>query len=108
MDRNWAVGLSQEEFNIAYERKFPGADVIPDVKFYTTMGEPVYHGISPIRDEEFAPEETPINKDEPKPLPAKIKQPGKFICRGCGQKFDYPIVRWRHEKKCQNVLAEGA
>jgi len=109
-DRSWAVGMSQAQFNVEFERKFPSADVIPDVEFWSTSGEPVYHGISPVNDKDFITEvvgKKAVSEGEPEKLEAKIKQPGKFKCRGCNEPFDYHIVRWRHEKTCQKVLAGG-
>lgn len=110
LDREWARDMSQEQFNVEYERKFPSADVIPDVTLWVNSGEPVYHGISPVTDADFVTEvvgQKVAPDGEPQKLEARIKQPGMFVCRGCGDKFDYPIVRWNHEKKCQKVLAGG-
>lgn len=109
-DRSWALGMPQEQFNVEFERKFPNADVIPDVELWLSSGEPVYHGISPVNDKDFITEvvgEKAVNDDEPQKLEARIKQPGKFKCRGCHEPFDYHINRWNHEKKCQKVLSGG-
>lgn len=107
LDREWARGLTQEQFNIEYERRFPSADVIPDLNFWLSSGEPTYHGIDPVLDKDYITEVVGEVKDSEGPdlkLPPKIKQPGKFVCEGCGEKFDYHIVRWRHMKTCQHIL----
>lgn len=109
LDREWARGMNQEQFNVAFERRFPGADVIPDVELWVNSSEPEYHGISPVLDDDFITEVVgakAVPEEGPQKLEPRIKQPGKFVCDGCGEKFDYHIVRWRHMKKCQKILAE--
>ena len=102
MDRSWAVGMEQDDFQREYARKFPMADVIPAVSDYVVGSEPVYHGISGVRPEDFAIEQIDTSKkpEEPK----RIQDRGRLSCSGCGKQFSHVIARAGHERKCKAIL----
>ena len=51
-DRSWAVGLSQTQFEIAYQQRFPHADVFPTVESYLHPIQVEERGIDPFISQE--------------------------------------------------------
>lgn len=107
LDRSWAKGLNQGEFTTQYLRRFPFADVIPEVGEWVEGSEPVYHGITPPLPDDY---EVDYNPDlaEKKEKPQNLKRKDGYACRGCGKKFNYPIARAGHERGCKTKLHKEA
>jgi hypothetical protein len=105
-DRSWAVGLTQEQFEIEFIKRGLGSDVIPTASEWAIGSEPVYHGIDPPN-LEAVPEKTVLEGEELLEKKTSKKHLG-YPCRGCGRVFDYPVARAGHERRCkQNIQKEA-
>ena len=96
--RAWARGLAQDEFFHEYQRRFPGADVIPAVDEWVNGHEPVYNGIPDIPGEAY-------EIDGPAPA---LEKKSMFACRGCGKEFSIAIARAGHERQCKTLVKKEA
>jgi hypothetical protein len=103
-DRQWAVGLTQEQFSIKFQQMNPGTDVIPLGEEWVKGSDPVYNGISGVGPEGYS-EDGPVKE---KVIPQKVAQPGKFKCRGCDKAFAHAIARAGHERGCKSVIKEAS
>jgi hypothetical protein len=92
LDRSWAAGLTQAEFEREFLIRNPGGDVIPDVSLWPYAKELVYRTIDAPNPENMETEQ-------------KVKSVKKYPCRGCGQVFDYAIARAGHERGCKVALS---
>lgn len=97
-DREWARGLTQDQFHHEFQRRNPATDVIPDVNEWLAAPEPVYHGRGDLTPDAW-------EQDGPAPEPPKAVV---FECRGCGKKFPLAIARSGHERGCKSKLKKGA
>lgn len=100
MDRSWAVGLSQVEFEKEYLKRIPFADVIPDGAEWSKGSEPKYHGIEGVKPDDYMAVDGPEKPKEEKP---KV-----FTCRGCGREFNHHLGRTAHERRCKVKIAQEA
>jgi len=105
--REWARGLSQDDFAREFQRRNPFGDVIPAVGEWVDGHEPVYNGIPDIPPESYVEDgpaevlpKAPESKAE-EPFVRKTPIKKKYYCRGCNQDFDYAIARSGHERHCK-------
>lgn len=98
-NRAWAIGLTAEDFHHAYLRRFPMADVIPEMNEYLAGSDPVYNGIGEIAPDSYEPDtgENPIREE-------KKETVAVFACRGCGKVFHKHIARLGHERHCKAII----
>ena len=108
-NREWARGLSQDDFAREFQRRNPHGDVIPAVIEWVDGHEPVYHGIPDIPPESYTQDGPGPTEQEThlvqeyKPLP-KGTVKGVFPCRGCGKEFGIALARSGHERGCKAVV----
>ena len=100
LDRSWAKGLDQKQFDYEYLQRVPFADVIPDVNLWAEGHEPVYAGIEPINPEDYEADNVPTVE--------KAEKPKVYNCRGCGKDFSISIARAGHERHCKQIVKKGA
>lgn len=101
MDREWAIGLGQDDFSREYQRRFPFGDVIPAVEEYVNGHEPVYNGIP-----DMPPE--PFTMDGPEDELVQKEKVTAWACRGCGKTFNIAIARAGHERYCKSIVRKSA
>jgi len=118
VERQWAVGMSQIEFEREWQKKNPFADVIPDVNEWLNHQHPQSRLIEPFNFEsmdltgEGKVAEKP--KVEEKPTPTEVKSnrdklverlsKKTFHCRGCNREFNYKVAWVGHEKYCKSLM----
>jgi hypothetical protein len=95
-DRNWAVGLTQEQFLHEFMRRMPHADAIPLQSEYAKGHDDEYNGISGVKPEDYV-----VAVKEP---PKEEKAKKIFACRGCGRIFNHAVARSGHERGCKIKL----
>jgi hypothetical protein len=110
--REWAVGLTQGEFDVEYIRRHPTSDIIPDVATWPFMPEPEYNGVSPVLPEDYVsgPTEVAGIKAAPPPASAEAEKP-PLVCPGCHMEFKWgrgaKMLWTNHVKKCKAALQKG-
>lgn len=92
-EREWARGLTQEEFSHEFQRRNAGTDVIPSVTEWVNGHDPVYNGIPDIPAESYEIDG-----------PAPVQTPLTYKCRGCSKEFSIAIARAGHERYCDQVV----
>ena len=97
-DREWARGMSQDDFAREFQRRNPWGDVIPGVNEWVDGKDPEYNGIPDIPPESYT-------QDGPDPL---VKDAMMFPCRGCGREFSVAIARSGHERGCKAIVMKEA
>ena len=100
LDRSWAVGLSQPEFEKAYLQRNPFADVIPNGEEWSKLQEREYDGYKGVSPEDYKVADGPETPKEEKP---KV-----YSCRGCGRVFNHHLGRTAHERRCKVKIAKEA
>lgn len=108
--RAWAVDMTQDEFNLEYQRRYPLSDVIPDIEGYLHPPGFEDRGMTPIVQE--------FEEDGPAGHIPVIEEVSVdvFTCPGCGyvakQKFykngtPMKIGIMAHMRKCKEVIKNG-
>jgi len=107
----WAVDMTQNEFNIEYERRHPACDVIPDVIMYLHPPVQEDRSMTPMNPEEYEEDGPAGHVPEVKEVSADV-----FTCPGCGylakEKFyksGKPMLIGikAHMRKCKVVIGNG-
>jgi len=109
-ERAWAVDMTQDAFNLEYQRRFPISDVIPDVYGYLHPPGFEDRGMTPIIGE--------LEQDGPAGGAPAVKEMtvDVFTCPGCGfvaKKMYYKngtpmkIGIMAHMRKCKEVIKNG-
>jgi hypothetical protein len=99
--KQWANGLTQEEFTKEFQRRYPRSDSVPDLRKWLYRDIPRYHGINPFNLEQME------SQDNKRP---ERKEPEEIVCKGCGKEFTAKgnmklAHRKLHEKRCKKLLA---
>ncbi len=109
---------AQMKFNVAFQRRHPGADVIPSLRSHLRgngykFGEDVpmpkteERGIDAFNAEEMidAPPENqpeiPEKKEEEPKKPEKKKTGKAYKCDSCSREFNHHLALFNHKKKCK-------
>jgi len=100
-DRSWAVGMTQEQFNVEYPRRVLGADVIPDIGGYIEnyYGKKTY-GDTNVNPEHIRPEDDGLHG--PRAAKQNMNAPGLFSCEFCGRteiKSKFGLMA--HQRHCK-------
>jgi hypothetical protein len=100
-DRTWAEGMPQDVFDIQYQRRFPLADVIPDVNMYVEN----IHGQKVYGDHVVNPEDCHPEMDgqvvDPDLKPVKMNEPKECACEHCGKVCKSHFGLMAHKRHCK-------
>ncbi len=103
IEKQWAIGLSQIDFERAYLNKYPMADVIPDVNEWLVFknGKPDLM-IDGVLEYEAIDGEVKNKQND-----SISHEPPVYACSKCGKKYEVPIAKTAHERFCKVKKVEG-
>jgi len=99
VEKKWAEGLTQEEFEREFMRRHPMTDVIPNGEKWVHREELKYKGIPPIQAEDYVDNDNPGAIEEQAKF--EEKKPKIYSCRGCGKEITLKAGWMRHETFCK-------
>ena len=111
--KEWAEGLTEQEFIAEFQRRFKGCDSVPNMHSWIKKPYPTYHGISKVNPEDIQYQDTPGKAEQPKTEEDLIKENSRF-CPGCKREFKAIKVKGvirpnslglaAHKKACKTLL----
>jgi hypothetical protein len=107
-EREWAVGMTQEQLNTEWLKRFPFSDVIPDVKIWPYNRPVRENNFKPINPEDYQNDILPPKIEEKEERPEEKKGNGILYCRGCKREFKpgrgQKAGLLSHENACKEIL----
>ena len=99
----WAVGLDQFQFQMEWMRRFPRADVVPDVKEWLKVREIKRESARPILPEEYEDDkQVNLEKEAKEKQEARNKELAEDLkCKYCGKVCKARIGKVKHEAYCK-------
>lgn len=109
-DRAWAASMEQDEFEVAYQRKYGAVDTIPYVKEWVYKENAKYRGIDPVKPADLLVDDHMESlKQERKERVEETKrkeEAGECVCSGCGKVAKSMFGLKAHQRHC-NTFKEN-